>query len=92
MRLNPAGRRPITRSSMRYSSHYVIPVVPPAEVLAELDAAAAVLDRLTARATELTLGMDEHTRDLRIDFRDGGTSHRLTPGQLLELLAGCYTL
>ena len=76
---------------MRYSSQYVIPDQPPAEVLAELDAAATVLDRLTARAAELTLGMDEHTRGLRIDFQDSGTSHRLAPGQLLELLAGSYT-
>ena len=77
---------------MRYSSQYVIPDQPPAEVLAELDAAARVLDELTARAAELTLGMDEQTRSLRIDLDDGGTSHRLAPGQLLELLAGTYTL
>ncbi len=77
---------------MRYSSQYVIPEQPPAEVLAELDAAARVLDELTARAAELTLGMDEQTRSLRIDFNEGGTSHRLAPRQLLELLAGSYTL
>ena len=77
---------------MRYSSQYVIPEQPPAEVLAELDAAARVLDELTARAAELTLGMDEQTRSLRIDFHEGGTSHQLAPGQLLELLAGSYTL
>jgi hypothetical protein len=73
---------------MRYSSHYVIPDLPPAEVLAELDAAAHVLDALTARAAELTLAMDEQTRSLRIDLHDGGTSRRLAPVQLLELLAG----
>jgi hypothetical protein len=73
---------------MRYSSQYVIPDQPPAEVLAELDAAARVLDELTARAAELTLGMDEQTRSLRIDFHDGGTSRRLAPVQLLELLTG----
>jgi len=82
---------PITQSSMRYSSQYVIPETPPAEVLAELDDAARVLDELTARAAELTLGMDEQTRSLRIDFHDGGVSHRLAPAQLLELLAGSYT-
>jgi hypothetical protein len=76
---------------MRYSSQYVIPDQPPAEVLAELDAAAQVLDQLTARAAELTLGMDEHTRGLRIDFRDDGKSQRLEPTQLLDLLAGSYT-
>ena len=73
---------------MRYSSQYVIPDLPPAEVLAELDAAARVLDELTARAAELTLGMDEQTRSLHIDLHEGGTSHRLAPVQLLELLAG----
>jgi hypothetical protein len=77
---------------MRYSSQYVIPDLPPAEVLAELDDAARVLDELTARAAELTLGMDEQTRSLRIDYRDSSTSHRLAPAQLLELLAGTYTL
>ena len=77
---------------MSYSTQYVIPETPPAELLAELDAAAKVLDELTARAAELTLGMDEQTRNLRIDFNDGGTSHRLAPGQLLELLAGTYKL
>ena len=73
---------------MRYSSQYVIPELPPAEALAELDDAARVLDELTARAAELTLGMDEQTRTLRIDLHDDGTSRRLAPTQLLELLAG----
>ena len=73
---------------MRYSSQYVIPDTPPAELLAELDAAALVLDELTARAAELTLGMDAQTRGLRIDLHDDGKSHRLAPTQLLELLAG----
>lgn len=91
MRLNRARRLPITRSSMRYSSHYVIPDSPPAELLAELDAAARVLDELTARAAELTLGMDEQTRSLRIDLFDGGSSRTLAPTQLLDLLAGSYS-
>ena len=72
---------------MRYTSHYVIPDVPPAEVLAELDAAARVLDELTARAAVLTLGMDEQTRSLRIELDEDGVSSRLGPNQLLELLA-----
>ncbi len=91
MRLNRARRLPITQSSMRYSSHYVIPDSPPAELLAELDAAARVLDELTARAAELTLGMDEQTRSLRIEFLDGGSSRTLAPTQLLDLLAGSYS-
>jgi len=73
---------------MRYSTQYVIPDLPPAEVLAELDAAARVLDELTARAVVLTLGMDEQTRGLRIDVEDDGNSRRLAPAQLLDLLAG----
>ena len=66
----------------------MIPILPPAEVLAELDAAARVLDELTARAAELTLGMDEHTRGLRIELNEGGTTRQLAPAQLLTLLAG----
>lgn len=73
---------------MRYSSQYVIPDQPPAELLAELDSAARVLDGLTARAAELTLDMDAQTRGLRIDFYDDGQSRQLAPTQLLELLAG----
>jgi hypothetical protein len=72
---------------MNYSTQYVIPDVPPAEVLAELDAAARALDELTARAVELTLEMDEQTRSLRIELVDGGETQRLAPAQLLELLA-----
>jgi hypothetical protein len=72
---------------MNYSTQYVIPDIPPAELLAELDAAARVLDQLTARAAELTLEMDEQTRSLRIELVDGGETQRLAPVQLLELLA-----
>ena len=56
--------------------------------MAELDAAARVLDELTARAAELTLGMDEQTQKQALhDFHDDGKSHRLAPAQLLDLLA-----
>jgi hypothetical protein len=72
---------------MRYSSQYVIPDHPPAELLAELDAAARVIDQLTARAAELTLGMDEQTRTLRIELTQADASCRLAPTQLLDLLA-----
>jgi hypothetical protein len=73
---------------MKYSSPYVIPELPPAEVLAELDAAARVLDSLTARAAELTFDMDELTRGLRIDLAECGETRHLAPAQLLDLLAG----
>jgi hypothetical protein len=67
---------------------HVIPELPPPELLAELDAAAQALDELAARAAELTLGMDEHARGLRIELTEGGDVRRLTASQLLELLAG----
>ena len=71
---------------MDYSTPYPIPEVPPAEVLAELDAAARALE-LSARAAQLTLGMDEHTRGLRIELEDAGESRRLSPTQLFAMLA-----
>ena len=67
-------------------SAYSIPETPPAELLAELDAAAEALDALTARAAELTLAMDEERRRLRIELRTDGELRALTPTQLLELL------
>ena len=67
---------------------HVIPELPPPELLAELDAAAQALDELAARAAELTLGMDEHARGLRIELTKGGDVRRLTASQLLGLLAG----
>ena len=67
-------------------SAYSIPETPPAELLAELDAAAEALDALTARAAELTLAMDEERRRLRIELRADGELRALTPTQLLELL------
>ena len=71
---------------MNYSTPYVIPETPPAEVLAELDAAARTLDELSARAALLSLGMDEQTRRLRIELEDGGEPVRLSPTQLFDLL------
>jgi hypothetical protein len=71
---------------MQYSIPYMIPDVPPAELLAELDAAARALDELSARAAQLTLGMDEHRRGLRIEVEDGGETRRLSPTQLFDLL------
>ena len=71
---------------MNYSVSYLIPDSPPAEALAELDAAAQALDTLLARAAQLTLGVDEQTRGLRIDLEDGDETRRLTPTQLFDLL------
>ena len=65
---------------------YPIPDVPPAELLAELDERARRLDELSARAVELTLGMDAQTRSLRIEVAGDGDVRRLTPTQLFDLL------
>jgi hypothetical protein len=73
---------------MSFLSPSPVPEHPPAELLAELDAAARVLDELSARAAELTLGMDRQTGGLRIELADRSGSQLLTPAQLLELLAG----
>jgi len=73
---------------MHYSTPYLVPDSPPAELLAELDAAARALDELSARAARLTLGMDEHTRGLRIELADGDATSRLSPTQLFDLLGG----
>ncbi len=72
---------------MTFSTPYTIPETPPAEVLAELDAAALALDALTERAAQLTLVTDAHTRRLRIELHEDGASRPLSPRQLFELLA-----
>lgn len=71
---------------MTFSTPYTIPETPPAELLAELDAAAQALDELTRRAAQLTLAMDEQTRRLRIELTQDGSSQQLTPRQLFDLL------
>ena len=69
------------------STPYTIPETPPAELLAELDAAAQALDALTSRAAELTLAMDEQSRRLRIELTEDGVSQRLSPRRLFDLLS-----
>lgn len=73
---------------MTFTRPYVIPDVPPAEVLAELDAAAAALDELTARAAQLTFAMEEQARTVRIELVRGRTHRPLRPSQLFDLLGG----
>lgn len=73
---------------MSVSAPYVIPSTPPAELLAELDAAARALDALSARAAELTLAMDEQAHRLRIELHDDRGSRGLTPTELFSLLTG----
>ncbi len=71
---------------MRYPTPYAIPERPPAEVLAELDAAARTLHELAGRSAQLTLGMDDDTRSLRVELRDDGGARRLSATQLLDFL------
>jgi hypothetical protein len=73
---------------MTFSAPYAIPDIPPAEVLAELDAAAHALDELRARAEQLTIAMDGHARQLRIEHVVDGSLRRLRPSQLFDLLGG----
>lgn len=73
---------------MRFAAPYLIPDDPPAEVLAELDAAAQALDALTARAALLTLAMDEQSQTVRIELVEGSSRRRLSPTRLFDLLAG----
>jgi hypothetical protein len=72
---------------MTFSAPYEIPERPPAELLAELDAAAQALDTLTRRAGQLTLAMDEQARRLRVELREDGESRQLSPRQLFDLLS-----
>jgi hypothetical protein len=71
-----------------YASPYPIPDRPPADLVAELDRTAQALDALTARAAELTLGMDPEAGGLRIVLCAGGIERSLSPTELFELLAG----
>lgn len=70
---------------MTFSTPYTIPETPPAEVLAELDAAARALDVLAERAAQLTLMTDAQTRRLRIELQEAGDSKQLSPRELFEL-------
>ena len=73
---------------MSNAALYLTPDRPPADLLAELDRAARALDALTARAAELTLGMDREAGGLAIQLRDRATQRRLSPTELFELLGG----
>ena len=72
---------------MTFPAQSTIPETPPAELLAELDAAARALDELSSRAVELSLAMDDQARRLRIDLHEAGVSRQLMPRQLFDLLA-----
>ena len=72
---------------MHEAADHLIPPSPPADALAELDAAARRLDELRMRAAVLTIGMDEQTRSLRIELDEGSGPRRLTATQLLDVLA-----
>ena len=72
---------------MMFFAPYRIPDAPPAELLAELDAAARTLDELTHRAARLTLALDDHAPRLRIELHEDGTSQPLSPRELFDLLS-----
>ena len=71
---------------MTFTASSTIPGTPPADLLAELDAAARALDELTSRAAQLTLALDEQARRLRIELLEDDVTRRLTPRQLFDLL------
>jgi len=71
---------------MSAESPHAIPHEPPPDALAELDAAARALDGLSRRSARLTLGVDEHTRTVRIELDEGAGATALTPTQLFALL------
>ena len=72
---------------MMFFAPHRIPEAPPAELLAELDAAARTLDELTHRAARLTLALDEDARRPRIELHEHGTSRPLSPRELFDLLS-----
>jgi hypothetical protein len=73
---------------MGFSAPYSLPGTPPVELLAQLDAAAEALDRLTARAAQLMLAIDERAVGRRIELHEADASRPLTPTQLFDLLTG----
>ena len=70
---------------MSFAVPYSLQEAPPAELLAELDAAAAARDELTARAARLTFALVEQARGLSSE--EVGC-RPLTPAQLFDLLTG----
>jgi hypothetical protein len=72
---------------MSFDPPHGIPDEPPPEALAELDVAARALAGLAQRSARLTLGMDEQSRTIKIELREGaGAAAALTPTQLFTLL------
>ncbi len=74
------------RSTKPEPSHHTIPASPPADVLAELDAAARALVELEARGGRIALSLDDRAAGLRIALEDRGSVRQLTPTQLFDLL------
>lgn len=67
------------------SANRTIADTPPPEALAELDAAAAVLQDLARNGTELALVHDE--QGVHVELRAGGELRRLHAHALLDLLS-----
>lgn len=66
------------------------PPVPPPEVLASLDKAARVIDELSARRMNLHFAVDDKTKKIEVEVRDGnGKLVRYIPtSKALDVLAG----
>lgn len=78
--------RPITgRMTSTTPSSPTVGETPPPEALAELDAAARVLQELERSGAELALATD--AGGLRVELREGGAVRTLSPRALLDLLA-----
>lgn len=71
---------------MSEPSHHTIPASPPADVLAELDAAARARAELEARGGRIALSLDDRAAGLRIALEERGSVRQLTPTQLFDLL------
>ena len=66
-----------------------LPDLPPAEVLDALDTAARVLNELDRKQVSIRLEHDGASQAIRAHVSTGGSGeHEITPGTLLNVLAG----
>ena len=66
-----------------------LPDLPPAEVLDALDTAARVLNELDRKQVSIRLEQDGTSQAIRAHVSEaGGGEHEITPGTLLNVLAG----
>jgi len=65
-----------------------LPDLPPAEVLDALDTAARVLNELDRKQVSIRLEQDGRSQAIRAHVSASGDEHEITPGTLLNILAG----